>query len=143
MPCLSTYHLKIPPPLNRFLDVKDARYALLYSFTNFCNMLSILNELTLQEELQQSCRQKCVLYKKVKTQQLNKNSSIKLLPEPGIEPETSRTQVVCVTSGPSRQLGCHRNSRMHRLSISTNEKATDSAVITLGVFPFSVLLEKY
>jgi len=42
-----------------------------------------------------------------------------------------------------RKAGCHRNSRMPRLSISTNEKATDSAVITIGVFPFSVLLEKY
>jgi len=37
-------------------------------------------------------------------QQQNKNSNIKTLPEPGIEPVTSYTQSGCVTTAPSSKL---------------------------------------
>jgi len=42
--------------------------------------------------------------KKVERQQQNKKSNKKTLPEPGIEPGTSRTQSGCVTAAPPSEL---------------------------------------
>jgi len=56
-------------------------------------MLSILNKLTLQKELQTFVTNNVFLDKKVITQQQqNKKSNIKTLADPGIEPGTSCTQ---------------------------------------------------
>jgi len=47
----------------------------------------------------------CLGQKKVKTQpQQKKRENVKTLPEPGVELETSRAAVWCVTSLPQRQL---------------------------------------
>jgi len=61
-----------------------------------CNMLSILNILTLQKELQKYVPTKCVLKQKVKTK-------IKTLAGPGIELDTSRTRIGYITSAPPNQ----------------------------------------
>jgi len=58
-----------------------------------CNMLSILNKLTLLKELQTFVTNNVFFDKKVKPQQQqSKNWNIKPLPDPGIEPGTSCTQ---------------------------------------------------
>ena len=68
-----------------------------------CSMLSILNKLTLHKELRYFVTNHVFLDKKVKTQK-PPNRKSKPLPEPGIEPETSRTQSGNVTSAPPSQL---------------------------------------
>jgi len=85
--------------------IKDYNYILkmlgLYLYTiiigyKSCNMLSILNKLTLQKKLQTFITNNVFLTKKVKTQQKqNKKSSIKTLALDG-----NRTQSGCVTSVP-------------------------------------------
>jgi len=52
-------------------------------------MLSILNELTLQKEWKQVMAKMCFGLKSKNT--TTKSQQIKSLPEPGIEPGTSRT----------------------------------------------------
>jgi len=62
------------------------------------NMLCLLNKLPLQNELQNCVKSNVFWTKKVKTlQQQNKNSNIKSLPQPEIEPGTSRIKGGCVT----------------------------------------------
>ena len=66
----------------------------------YCNMLSILNKLTLQKEKQNVVTNNVFLDKKVKTQQQqNKKSNIKKpMSEPGIEPGTfKRKRYHCTT----------------------------------------------
>jgi len=68
-------------------------------------MLSILNKLILQKNLQNTVTIN-VFWTKVKTQQ-QQNKKIKHkkpLPEPGIEPGTSCTQSGCVTTAPPSKL---------------------------------------
>jgi len=55
-------------------------------------MLSILNELTLQKELQNFMTNNVFRTKKVKTHQKQNKKS---LPEPGIKPGTAHTPVGC------------------------------------------------
>jgi len=59
-------------------------------------MLSILNELTMQKELQVDRGEIMCFRQKSKT---TTTSNITFLPEPGIEPGTSSSQVGCMTSG--------------------------------------------
>jgi len=56
---------------------------------NLKRMLSILNELTLQKEWKQVMAKMCFGLKSKNT--TTKSQQIKSLPEPGIEPATSRT----------------------------------------------------
>ena len=77
-------------------------YTLIISHIS-CNMLSILNNLTLLKKLQNCRTNNVFLDKKVNTQQQN-NQTLKPLPEPEIEPWTSRTQRGCVTSAPPSQM---------------------------------------
>jgi len=67
-------------------------------------MLSILNKLTLQKELQTFVTNMCFGQKENTQQQQNKKSNIKPLQEPWIEPGTSCTQSGCVTFAPPSQL---------------------------------------
>jgi len=78
----------------------------LINWSNTCNMLSILNKITLQKILQNFETNNVFLNKKVKTkqQQEEKNQTYKPLPEPGIEPGTSCTQSDCVNCAPPSQL---------------------------------------
>ena len=72
---------------------------------NSCNMLSILNKLTLQKDLQNYVTNNVLLDKMYKhNNNKTKKSNIKTLPEPGIEPGTSCTQSGCVTTAPPSQL---------------------------------------
>ena len=74
-------------------------------------MLSILNKLTLQKELQNVCDKydNMLLDKKYKPQQTRDQTKFKPVPELGIEPGThvnagtSRTQSGCDTSAPLSQ----------------------------------------
>ena len=112
---------------NIITSVKDARSVSSYLIIGhtFCNMLSILNELTLQKKFQNFVTNNVFLTKKVKTaQQQNTKSNINIISrdrnqtwdlshpcrmrslwatnstQPRIEPGTSHTHVGCVTSGP-------------------------------------------
>ena len=68
-------------------------------------MLSLLNQLTLQKNLQNFVTNNVFLTKLVKSQQQqNKKSNIKTLLEPGIESGNSGIQSGCVTSAPPIQL---------------------------------------
>ena len=78
-------------------------YTLIISHKS-CNMLGILNKLTVYKELPTFVTNNVFLGKKVKTQQQNKKSNRKPSPEPGIESGTSCTQSECVTTAPPSQL---------------------------------------
>ena len=67
-----------------------------------CNMLNILNKLTLQKELQNFVTNNVFLDKK--QQQQNKRSNIKTLAGAGNWTQTFRTQSRCVTCAPPNQL---------------------------------------
>jgi len=72
----------------------DARSVSVYPYIShkFCNMLSILNNLALQKELQIFVTNNVFFGQNLKTQQQqNKQSNKKPLPEMGIEPGTSCT----------------------------------------------------
>jgi len=62
-------------------------------------MLSIINELILEKEFRNFLKSYMWFWTKiVNTQNQNTKAKIKIPPEPGIEPITSRTTVVCVSS---------------------------------------------
>ena len=65
-------------------------------------MLSILNKLTLQKDLQNFVTNRVFMDKKSKN--TKKNQTLKPLAEPGIEPGTSCTQSGCATTAPPSQL---------------------------------------
>jgi len=69
-----------------------------------CNMLSILNKITLHKELPNCLTNNIFGQKKPKTQQQNKKSNIKRSPEPEIEPGTFSTHSGCITTAPPSQL---------------------------------------
>jgi len=78
-------------------------YLHLYTFIighTYYNMLSILNDLTVQQKLKETFITHTVfLDKKVKAQQQQNN-----IPEPGIEPGTSFPQTGCIAAAPSSQI---------------------------------------
>ena len=67
-------------------------------------MLSILNELSLQKELQHIVTKICFGLTGKTQQQQNRKSNIKILGRVGNQTRKSRTPVGCVISGPPRQL---------------------------------------
>jgi len=87
-----------------FLKMLGLYFYILIIGRKYCNMLNILNKLTLQKELQNCVINKCVFRQKVKAQQQNKTQTQKLLQEPGIEPGTFCTQSGCVTTALPSQL---------------------------------------
>ena len=112
---MSTNKSIVAKPLNVVLrklsifTVKDASSASLYPLLiigrKSCNMISILNKLTLQKELQNCVKYNVLVDKKLKHYK-NKttNQTLKPLAEPGIEPGTSCTQSECVTTALPSQL---------------------------------------
>ena len=70
-----------------------------------CNMLSILNKLTLPKELHNFVTNNVLLEKKLKhNNNKTKIQTEKPLPEPGIETGTSCNQSGCITTAPKSQL---------------------------------------
>jgi len=69
-----------------------------------CNILSILNTLTLQKELQKSVTNNGFLDKKEKHNKKNKKSNKNPCRSRELNPGTSRTQSGCVTTAPPSQL---------------------------------------
>jgi len=61
-------------------------------------MLSLLNELTMQKELQKFMTNNVFWTTKLKHNNKTENQTLKSLPEPGIEPGTSCTPAGCVSS---------------------------------------------